>query len=239
MRKCTIKEMNLAMLCHNHRKVFITLPHTIPMSRNLFIAIEGTDGSGKSTQARLLAERLTGQGHKVYTTFEPTGGHIGKLLRSILKGEISADQKAIAALFLADRLDHLLNEEDGILKKLNQGYTVICDRYYFSSYAYHSVYVDMDWVIACNKMCADTLRPHMTLFIDVPPEACMERIIANREVPELYETAEILKKVRANYLTAFEKMKDQEAITIVDGHRAIDDVANEVFEVCYRLLQQQ
>ncbi len=200
------------------------------MSSNLFIAIEGTDGSGKSTQARLLAERLTNAGHSVHTTFEPTSGHIGRLLRSILKGEIKADQKAIAALFLADRLDHLLREEDGMVKKMQEGYSVICDRYYFSSYAYHSVYTDMDWVIDCNRMCAATLRPHLTIFIDVPTDECMTRIAAGRESAELYETTEILQKVRSNYLTAIEKLKDTEKVVTVNGSGTIEEVAERVWQ---------
>lgn len=208
------------------------------MNKNLFIAIEGTDGSGKSTQAKLLAEKLTQAGHKVHLTFEPTDGHIGKLLRSILKKEITADQKAIAALFLADRLDHLTNETTGLVKKMQEGYTVICDRYYFSSYAYHSVFVDMDWVIACNKMCAGVLRPDATLFIDVPPEMCMQRITANRETPELYETTEMLKKVRANYLTAFSKLGNEERVYIIDGNRAINEVADDVLACCSALLSK-
>src|SRR4051812_8814260 len=105
------------------------------MSKNLFIALEGIDGSGKSSQVRLLAKKLQAAGHKVHATFEPTDGHIGKLLRSILKGTIKADNRTIAGLFLADRLDHLLHEETGLVKMLEQGYTVITDRYYFSSYA--------------------------------------------------------------------------------------------------------
>lgn len=209
------------------------------MNRPLFIAIEGTDGSGKSTQARLLAERLTAAGQKVHATFEPTSGHIGKLLRSILKGELKADQKAIAALFLADRLDHIQNETDGLLKKLAEGHTIVCDRYYFSSYAYHSVYVDMDWVINCNKMCASLLRPDLTIFIDVPPEACMQRILANREVPELYETTDILRKVRDNYIAAFGKLAEEESITTINGNRAIDEVAEDVWGVCQQMLERE
>jgi dTMP kinase len=208
------------------------------MSKNLFIAIEGTDGSGKSTQAAMLAQRLTEEGHKVHLTFEPTNGHIGKLLRSILKGEISVDQKAIAGLFLADRLDHLLNTQDGILKKMKEGYTVISDRYYFSSYAYHSVYMDMDWVIACNEMCAQILRPHLNIFVDVPPEVCMQRINDNRETPELYETTEILRKVRANYFTAFQKLTNREEVTIIDGNKGIDAVSDNIWNSFSKLLSQ-
>lgn len=198
------------------------------MKDNYFIAVEGTDGSGKSTQSRMLAEKLTMEGHKVYTTFEPTDGHIGKLLRRILKGELSVDQKAIAGLFLSDRLDHLLNEETGLVRKLAEGYTVICDRYYFSSYAYHSVYMNMDWVIACNRMCAEILRPDINIYIDVPPEVCMQRIAIAREATELYETTVILTKVRNNYFQAFDLLKDEEKVAIIDGNCPVDKVAEEV-----------
>ncbi len=207
------------------------------MKRNVFIAIEGTDGSGKSTQAKLLAEKMSANGHKVHLTFEPTNGKIGSLLRSILKGTEKADQTTIAGLFLADRLDHLLNEEDGLVKKMADGYTIISDRYYFSSYAYHGVYVDMDWVIACNEMCARILKPDMNIFVDVPTDECMRRIVTNRENAELYETNEILKKVRDNYLKAFSKLNEKEQIVTVNGNRPIDEVAAEIWEKCSVLLK--
>lgn len=199
------------------------------MRKNLFIALEGIDGSGKSTQVKLLAEKATAAGHKVYTTFEPTDGHIGKLLRNILKGNIKADNKAIAGLFLADRLDHLLNEANGLLKKMAEGYTVISDRYYFSSYAYHSVHMDMEWVIACNSMCAQLLRPDVNVFIDVSPEESMRRITANREVPELYETSDMLSKVRAKYHEAFDRLKEEERIVTVNGNAPVESIAADIW----------
>lgn len=203
--------------------------------KSLFIAIEGTDGSGKSTQAKMLAERLVLEGHNVHHTFEPTDGHIGKLLRSILKGEKSVCQESIAALFLADRLDHLLNPVNGILKLLADGYIVITDRYYFSSYAYHSVYTEMEWVMACNGKCAQILRPDVHLFIDVTPEVSMSRISANREIPELYETHEILTKVRNNFLKAIEITSSEEKVLILDGNRAMVDVADEIYDIVSRM----
>jgi dTMP kinase len=199
------------------------------MQKNLFIALEGIDGSGKSTQVKLLAENLVAAGHKVYTTFEPTDGHIGKLLRSILKGTIKADNKAIAGLFLADRLDHLLNEENGLVKKMAEGYTVITDRYYFSSYAYHSVHMDLEWVIACNSMCAQILRPDVNVFIDVAPEESMRRITANREVPELYETMDMLKNVREKYQEAFRRLAAEEKIVTVNGNTTIELIADDIW----------
>ena len=198
------------------------------MKNNLFIALEGIDGSGKSTQVKLLATAMTAAGPNVYSTFEPTDGMIGNVLRNILKGNIKADHRVIAGLFLADRLDHLLNEETGIVKKMQEGYTVITDRYYFSSYAYHGTHMDMDWVIEANKMCAQILKPNLNIFIDVPPEISMQRINAGRESTELFETLESLKNVRAKYMEAFEKLKHAEEIIIIDGNRHANEIARDI-----------
>jgi dTMP kinase len=198
------------------------------MKQNLFIALEGIDGSGKSTQVKRLAEKLERAGHKVYATFEPTDGTIGTMVRSILKGDVKADNRTIAALFLADRLDHLLNETNGLVKKLADGYTVITDRYYFSSYAYHGTHMDIDWVIETNKMCAQILRPDINIFIDVPPEVSMERINANRGTTELYETLDNLRNVQAKYMEAFEKLKNEETIVTINGNRSFDAIADDI-----------
>ena len=200
------------------------------MNKPLFIAFEGIDGSGKSTQAKLLAEKMTAEGHKVHLTFEPTDGNIGRMLRSILKGEVKADERVIASLFTADRLDHLLNESNGVMKKLEDGYSVITDRYYFSSYAYNGTHVSLDWVINANKLSAEIRRPDMNLFIDVPPEVCMARLNSNREKIELYETQGNLTKVRTRYLEVFEMMKKVEKIWVVDGNRDPGLIAEEIWE---------
>lgn len=199
------------------------------MHKNLFIALEGIDGSGKSTQTKILARKLEDAGHKVYITFEPTDGAIGTIIRNILKGEMKADEHIIAALFVADRLDHLLNETNGIVKKLAEGYTVITDRYYFSSYAYHGAHVDMNWVIEANAMSAKIRRPDVNIFIDVAPETSMQRV-QNRTATELYETLENLTKVRANFLDAFSKLGHQENIFITDGNRSLELIADDIWE---------
>lgn len=198
--------------------------------KNLFIALEGIDGSGKSTQTRLLGEQLASQGHKIYTTFEPTDSPIGSIIRNILKGRIKADHRTIGGLFVADRLDHLLNDVNGIVKKMEDGFTVITDRYCFSSYAYQGTHMNMDWVIQANSMSADILRPDINIFIDVTPEVSMERLYSNRNIIELYESLENLKQVRAKYFEAFEKLKLKENIFIVDGNRPPDLIAKDIWE---------
>jgi dTMP kinase len=199
------------------------------MAKNLFIALEGIDGSGKSSQVKLLCDKLKGAGHKVYNTLEPTNGHTGSLLQSILKKQVKADHRTIALLFAADRIEHLLDKQNGIIQKLSEGYTVVTDRYYFSSYAYNGTYSDIDWVIAVNKMSAELLRPTVNIFIDVPPEVCMQRINANRASTELFENLDSLCNVREKYMEAFSKLQEEEHIFITDGNRAIEDVAADVW----------
>jgi len=206
------------------------------MKKNIFIALEGIDGSGKSSQAKQLAATLASNGYKVYATFEPTNEYIGSIIRNILRGNIKADEKVIAGLFVADRLDHLLNENYGIVRKLQEGYTVVTDRYYFSSYAYHGTHIDMDWVIDANRMSASILRPDINIFIDVPPEVSMQRISAARQGTELYETLDNLKNVRAKYMEAFDKLGHEENICIIEGNRGFDEIAADIYGNAVALL---
>ena len=199
------------------------------MKKNFFIAFEGIDGSGKSTQVKLLADKLTGAGLKVYTTCEPTGSPIGKMIREIFSHRMEADHRTIAGLFVADRLDHLLNKTNGILKKLEEGYTVITDRYYFSSYAYQSPYIDMNWIIGANSLSADLLRPDLNIYIDISPEISIERLNKGRTSIELYETLENLQQVRAKYFEAMDLLKHQEKFVIVDGNQPSEIISNEIW----------
>ncbi len=201
-----------------------------------FIVFEGIDGSGKSTQMKLLAKKLEEKGVKTRLTLEPTYGLVGGTLHEILSGKIKADPKVTAALFVADRLDHLTNENDGVLKSLENGETVICDRYYFSSYAYQSTEVPSEWVVEANKLCADTLRPDVTIFIDISPQVAMERILANRDTVEIYETEEKLTKIRDSYFAAFEKMKTTENVKIINGERTVEEIAEDIEKYILELL---
>lgn len=197
-------------------------------NRGKFIVFEGIDGSGKSTQMKLLAESLKANEIESRLTLEPTYGMVGSVLHEILSGKIKADPKVTAALFVADRLDHITNQDDGVLKSLENGETVICDRYYFSSYAYQSTEVPSQWVVNANSLCAGALRPDCTIFIDITPQTAMKRILANRDTVEIYETEEKLTKVRDAYFAAFENMKDCETVKIINGERSVEEIAAEI-----------
>lgn len=198
--------------------------------RGRFIALEGIDGSGKSTQIKYLSERLKEQGVLHYTTMEPTDSPIGSLIHQIMTGRIKTDNKVIAALFAADRLDHLLNDVNGILHKIEEGVTVITDRYYFSSYAYHSVDMPMEWVIQANEQSAHILKPTVTVFVDVDPDTALERIAQNRFQQELFEKKSRLVQVREKYMEAFDRLKDTENVVFVDGNQPPEKVAQEIWE---------
>lgn len=194
------------------------------MGKGKFIVFEGVDGSGKSTQIKKISKHLKTLNQSVHTTFEPTKGPIGSLIRQMLSGKIETDQRTIASLFAADRTDHLVNRENGIRHKIDQGCTVLCDRYYFSSYAYHAQYIDMEWVIHANSLNTEILKPDLTIFIDVGPEICFERIKNSRSNFEMYEKIDVMENVRANYFKAFDKLKDKENVVIVDGSGSAEKV---------------
>lgn len=195
-----------------------------------FIVMEGIDGSGKSTQIKYLCQALANAGIEAVSTFEPTDGPIGSLIRKMLSGSLPVDQRTIASLFAADRTDHLVNPNTGIRPLVDQGKVVVCDRYYFSSYAYHAQHMDMDWVIQANSLNADILTPTATLFIDVDPDRCLERIQARGGSLEIYEKIDIMKAVRANYFKAFEKLKGRETVIVIDGSGTPEEVAARVWE---------
>lgn len=201
-----------------------------------FFALEGIDGSGKSTQLKLLARRLEEAGIPCLTTCEPTDGPIGKFLRQVLIGQVKCDSRAAAPLFAADRLDHLLNKENGLCRAVERGMTVLSDRYYFSSYAYQSVDLPLEWVIEVNRPCAQLLRPTATLFIDISPELALARITQNRKRTELFETRDRLTRTREQFFRAFALEKDRENVVIIPGDRDADAVAEDIWRTVSTLL---
>ena len=194
-----------------------------------FLALEGIDGSGKSTQLQLLLNRLTERGIRCQGTREPSDGPIGAMIRQIMTGRMTADNRVIAGLFAADRLDHVLNRRDGILEQVQNGVTVVTDRYYFSSYAYHSVDVDMGWVIDSNRLSAELLRPDATIFLDLPVRRALDRISRNRAQTELFEKEDRLTATREKYLEAFARLKDTEKVVVIDADADADTVAERVW----------
>jgi dTMP kinase len=200
------------------------------MRSNPFIVFEGIDGSGKSTQIRLLEAFLTARGHKVLRTAEPSDGPAGKLIRQVFSGAYPADDRVVAGLFVADRLEHILHAETGMRKALDEGFTVLCDRYYLSSYAYQGVHMPLEWVMQANSLAASLLKPDLHIYLDLAPEKALERIRKGREDRELYETMENLSKVHALYAQLIQELIDSENILRVDADRNTDKLHAQIID---------
>lgn len=179
-----------------------------------FIVFEGIDGSGKSTQICMLSSYLAEKGISCYETREPTDSPFGAMVHSCMTGRVQTDERAIAALFAADRLDHIYNEINGIRKKLDEGFSVLCDRYYLSSFAYNGGLVPTEWVISLNAQAREALRPDLTVFLDVSPEVGMSRV-EQRGDRERYEKLEFQRRLRENYFELIRRFKDEEHIVVV------------------------
>lgn len=190
------------------------------MSSGLFIVLEGIDGSGTTTQARLLAEWLESLGHKVTLTAEPTTRPVGALIRQILKGALpEADEMLMAFLFAADRADHLHNV---ILPALAAGRIVVSDRHYLSSVAYQSLGVEMAWVETLNSRFR---RPDLTFYLDISPTVGLARKQRQGNAAERYEKAALLERVRANYLAAIAHARAAgERVETIDASQPIQAV---------------
>jgi dTMP kinase len=192
--------------------------------KGIFIVIEGLDGSGKTTQADLLAKKLS-QKHSVFLTTEPSRGKIGTFIR---KGCLYEDKRlpteAEALLFAADRIEHTQKE---VKPALDAGKLVICDRYIYSSLAYQgSAGLSLDWIVTIN---ARALQPDFSVFIDVDPERVLERLQRKKSVMETLETQ---KKVRKVYIKFVEKGE----LIRVDGDKPKEAVAHELYSVVLGLL---
>ena len=196
-----------------------------------FIVIEGLDGSGKTTQIEMLRDRLQGMGDACYLTAEPTELPTGKFLRSILQKKVEADPRTVAALFAADRIEHLFHPQEGLLRKLEDGYHVIASRYYFSSLAYQSEFADPGWIASLNMLAKRTLPADITIFLDLDPDISMERIAARGEEKELFETKEKLTHVRESFHLAFQHFGDNENIHIIDASGDPVEIADAIWEV--------
>lgn len=197
-----------------------------------FIALEGIDGTGTTTQGAMLRNWLTAQGQRCVLTAEPTRGPIGVIIRLGLTGRLrflpgarehGGDEATYALLFAADRVDHLLNE---IEPALESGAWVVTDRYYLSSLAYQHLECDVEWLRQINRYCR---RPDVTFLLDAAPELCLERIGKGRNNLERYEQLEKLNAIRRNYLEISKILRaDGEEIVVIDASQPPDAVHREI-----------
>ena len=201
-----------------------------------FIVFEGLDGAGTTTQAKLLAERVQAQGRTVYLAHQPSEGPAGLLIRQILAGRAATpqadgklamvDERVMALLFAADRLDHLGSQ---IEPRLARGEDVILDRYTLSSLAYQGASISHEFIAQANRFAR---KPDLTLFLYVPSAIALERVRLRGAKLERYETAQQQQVIEREYSRLVGTLA---SVVSIDGTRPIADVA----EQCYAALQQQ
>lgn len=195
--------------------------------RGKFITFEGIDGSGKSTQLRLIANDLRFRGLNVLTTQEPGGTPLGRKLREIfLETDENVDPLAELLLFAADRAQHV-----NLLIKpaLAEGKIVISDRYADATYAYQGAGrgFSQTTVKQVIKLATDGLKPHLTLFFDLPVEAALLRTNTRDRAGEQKnrmdkERGDFYERVRASYLEL--AAKEAERFRVIDAAHSVEEV---------------
>ncbi len=206
-----------------------------------FLVLEGIDGSGTTTQASRLATALRNSGREVLLTREPTTGPVGRFLRQALSGKLTdaggdatdLDWSSMALLFSADRLEHLRRE---IEPALERGAVVLSDRYDLSSLIYQSATCPegervLPWLRELNRRAR---RPDLTLVLDVSPEVAEERRAKRSEEPEIFEKAELQRRLATYYKRAPEFVP-QDRVVLISGDSEEDEVARRVAEVVQTL----
>lgn len=184
------------------------------------IALEGIDGSGKTTQARLLAEYFEKSGVPCFLTKEPTEENdSGRQVRRALRGEIELSEKERQALFTEDRRHHL---ECGIVPALRLGRTVVVDRYLFSTIAYGALECDGVWL---REISSDFPLPSLTIFIDVSPKWAVRNVSGRGEALSIYEKTEKLERITANYRRLAEEIA---GISVISGERSVAEVHKDI-----------
>lgn len=154
------------------------------------IVIEGIDGSGKSTCAKNLTEKLNSINIKTIYTFEPTHSHYGaKLREGMLSEDLDAEEELL--LFVKDRKEHI---EYMIKPALEEGYFIILDRYFYSSIAYQGAKgIDINRIINMHKDFI--IKPDIVFIFHLPIDIALNRIISKRGIADRFENETYLKKV--------------------------------------------
>ncbi|MDH5482538.1 MAG: dTMP kinase [Candidatus Bathyarchaeota archaeon] len=194
--------------------------------KGFFICVEGLDGCGKTTQARLLVRKLKENYAAVYTA-EPSNGKVGRFIKKYcLHNKKRLSSVVESLLFAADRFEHV---ENVILPAVKRGKLVISDRYLYSSLAYQGATgLNLEWI---QKLNEHALHPDLAIFIDVDPEIVIGRLKRKKSVMENLKTQ---RKVREVYVRFVENGE----LVNVDGNKSKKEVADEIMTVVLGFLEK-
>jgi dTMP kinase len=197
--------------------------------RGILITIEGIDGVGKTTHAKMLAQYLMEKDYEVEQLREPTNGFWGKKIKDLTKHGRNVTPEEECRWFIKDRMEDVQNNINPALKN---GKIVIMDRYYCSTIAYQGALgLDINKIRNENEKFAP--KPDLVIILDVPPEVGLARITNNRkEKLNYFETLEYQSKVRELFLN----MKSYDNVETLDGNRSVEEVQQEIRKLVGKLL---
>lgn len=202
-----------------------------------FIVFEGPDGSGKTTQLKLLAQKLVKFGYDVVTTREPGGTKISEDIRNILLDVKNTDMhsKTEAFLYASARAQHV---EELIKPALKAGKMVLCDRFTDSTIAYQGYgrNLDKEFLTDINKLATGGLKPDLTIILDLDPLLAKERIRKNREALEdriEQEKLDFHQRVRQGFLKLAQE--NPQKYLVIDGTLACEEIAQKVLDEVERI----
>lgn len=202
----------------------------------LYISLEGTEGSGKSTQVKELADYFQRKGKEVILTREPRKeGLIGNIVQQILLGELEMNPIAFQYLFAADRQ---LNHIDIVEPSLKLGKVVISDRSFWSAVVYGIVDKELDYdkqkvrqLLVAQSILSfyhQFILPDFTFYLKIPVKVSLQRIAYKTNEREVYESEEKVKKTVKGYNFIFNQFKEE--ITFIDGKKAVEDVTQDMIQ---------
>ena len=187
----------------------------------VLVNLEGIDGCGKSTQSKLLQEKLEEEGEKVIILKEPTKRPHGQKLWDMLHGKRKATNEEILELFVLDRKQHV---DEKIQPALDDGGIVLMDRYYYSSMAYQVAGgIDVEEI---REKHAFAPKPDIVLIFDLPVSIALERVKGHSDADE-FEKEEHLEKVRIAYLD----LENDPLVRIVDATRTPEGIFGDVWKL--------
>ena len=187
----------------------------------VLVNLEGIDGCGKSTQSKLLLEKLVGGGEKVIILKEPTKRPHGQKLWDVLHGKRKASNEEILELFVLDRKQHV---EEKIQPSLDDGAVVLMDRYYYSSMAYQVAGgIDVEEIREKHIFAP---KPDVVLIFDLPVSVALERVKGHSDADE-FEKEEHLEKVREAYLN----LENDPLVRIVDATGTPEEIFGNVWRL--------
>lgn len=187
-----------------------------------FISVEGIDGSGITTQTKLLASYLSAAGKNVLVTEEPTNSMIGMLIKGRLAKEWHPSELCMRFLFAADTANHFHNEIELALK---EGKHIICDRFLFSALAYGAVDFELEWL---EELYKEMPQPDITFFLKISPKTAIRRLGEEGMILKFFERETHLQKVAENYEKLAHKYSN---FFVIDGEKPVQEVHKDITKI--------